>query len=74
MRHYSYSTKVLVSRIEEEAMSLSILILLLSSLWLTSSLHVASPNHLHVSLSPFHLSVCRCFKAMLSISAGFVAI
>ena len=38
MRDCSYSTKVVVSRIEEEAISLSILILLLSSLWLTSSL------------------------------------
>ena len=29
----------------------------------------AAPNHLHcVSLSPFHLSVCRSFKAILSMS------
>ena len=58
MRDCSYSTKVVVSRIEEEAISLSILILLLSSLWLTSSLF---------QLQPIFISVCPHFMSYVAV-------
>ena len=57
-KDYSYSTKVVVSRIEEEAISLSILILLLSNLWLTSSLF---------QLQPIFMSVCRHFMSYVAV-------
>ena len=74
MRHYSYSTKVLVSRNEEDASHVAVDTDFTVVEFVVDLVTVAAPNHLHVSLSPFRLSVCRCFKAMLSISAGFVAL
>ena len=62
MRDCSYSTKVVVSRIEEEAISLSILILLLSSLWLTSSLF---------QLQPIFMSVCPHFMSYVAVLRPF---
>ena len=62
MRDCSYSTKVVVSRIKEEAISLSILILLLSSLWLTSSLF---------QLQPIFMSVCPHFMSYVAVLRPF---
>ena len=67
MRDCSYSTKVVVSRIEEEAISLSIPDFTIVE-FVVDFVTVSAPTHLHFSLSPFHV-LCRCFKAM-----SFVAI
>ena len=66
MRDCSYSTKVVVSRIEGGYIAVNTDFTIVE--FVVDFVTVSAPTHLHFSLSPFHV-LCRCFKAM-----SFVAI